>query len=152
MRAPSPGGFQGDVQSPRLDVIGRYTEQASHFARMGSQGQHRRLALIEMVGHAGVSVKSIRVQDNWELRFGDDPICRTTITPQLEARGETSWPSFGAVKVTVKSAVTTGPPRSSASEAIPEGMSTEITMPLGHLPPVVVVFWVMFWASFWAQF
>ena len=34
VRAPFPGRFQGDVQSPSLHILGRYAEQASHFAGM----------------------------------------------------------------------------------------------------------------------
>src|SRR6267378_8053567 len=37
VRSPFPGRFQGDVQSPSLHILGRYTEQASHFARVRSQ-------------------------------------------------------------------------------------------------------------------
>src|SRR5260370_36260147 len=72
IRAPFPGCFQSNVQSPRLYILGSDAKQAGHFARMRSQGQYRRVALVEEIGHAYISVEAIRIQNDWELRFRDD--------------------------------------------------------------------------------
>src|SRR6266853_6715414 len=53
IRAPFPGRFQSNVQSPRLYILGGDAKQAGHFARMGSQGQYRFVAMVEVIGDAG---------------------------------------------------------------------------------------------------
>ncbi len=52
------------------------------------------------------------------------PINRTVNSPQQEASGEMSWPTFGARNVTVLCARRTGPWAASPSEGRPEGVST----------------------------
>jgi hypothetical protein len=52
----------------------------------------------------------------------------TTLSSPLKSHaGGSTFPSFGAVKVTVSRARTAGPITSDESEAIPDGMSTAIT-------------------------
>src|SRR5579885_552506 len=52
-----------------------------------------------------------------------EPILATVRRPTLAAFTETSWPTLGAVKVTVSCACKTGPAAGSPSEGRPEGVS-----------------------------
>src|SRR5579872_5169731 len=72
VRAPSSCGFQRDIEPPCLHILGCDAQQASHFTGMGSQRQHRRFALVQMIGHTRISVEPVRVQYDWEFGVLDD--------------------------------------------------------------------------------
>src|SRR5260370_4143811 len=62
---------------------------------------------------------------NASMRSGGEPIRTTSRDPQASAWSEINWPTFGAVKVTVRWANRTEPAGASPSEGKPEGVSTE---------------------------
>ena len=59
------------------------------------------------------------------IKSTGEPIGTTSRDPQASALRESNWPTFGAVKVTVRWANSTGPAGASSSDGRPEGVSTE---------------------------
>ena len=71
VRAPASRRFERDFQSPRLHFFHRDAEQARHFAGMRRDRQRWSAPLVEMIGHAVISVQSVSIQDDRKFRLGD---------------------------------------------------------------------------------
>src|SRR6266851_5644561 len=72
MCAPAPRCFEGNIQTARLHFFRRDPKQTCHFAWM--RGQHHRggATFVQSVGDAVVSIQSVGIQNNWELRLSND--------------------------------------------------------------------------------